>query len=235
MSATCRTIRFSNVEQSQFHHDTPWEAPSTYPRGSTSVASLDTVDSDMGPLMTHSADHPSATDQSTGEGSDLDFRPPTMEEGAAIWRIARDSGTLDLNTSYAYLILARDFGATSRLAIADGEPVGFVLGYQRPTAPERLFIWQIAVDASQRGRRIAGRLLDALVADLPQVSTLETTITEDNSASQRLFASFAERHGAEHAVGPLLTEAHFPDPGHGAELLHEITGLRSITDPRSGT
>lgn len=67
------------------------------------------------------------------------------------------------------------------------------------------------------------------MADLPEVTTLETTITEDNAASQRLFASFAERHGANHSVGPLLTEAHFPDPGHGAELLHEISELRSGT------
>lgn len=183
----------------------------------------------MGQLMTHSADHPSTPDKTAGEASDLDFRPPTMEEGAAMWRIARDSGTLDLNTSYAYLIMARDFAATSRVAVAAGEPVGFVLGYQRPTAPERLFVWQIAVDESQRGRRIAARLLDALLADLPHVTTLETTITADNAASQRLFASFAERHGASHHVGPLLTEAHFPDPGHGAELLHEISELRSDT------
>lgn len=146
-----------------------------------------------------------------------------------MWRIARDSGTLDLNTSYAYLIMARDFAASSRVAIAAGEPVGFVLGYLRPTAPERLFVWQIAVDESQRGRRIAARLLDALVADHPEVTTLETTITADNAASQRLFASFAERHGASHSVSPLLTEAHFPDPGHGAELLHEISDLRSGT------
>ena len=225
----CPTIRISDAALSQLRHDTPGNPPSDHPRGSTFVAALDTVDSDMGPLMTHSADHPSATDQTTGEGSDLEFRPPTMEEGAAMWRIARDSGTLDLNTSYAYLILARDFAATSRVALADGEPVGFVLGYQRPTAPERLFIWQIAVDESQRGRRIAARLLDALLADLPEVTTLETTITADNAASQRLFASFAERHGANHSVGPLLTEAHFPDPGHGAELLHEISELRSGT------
>ena len=181
----------------------------------------------MGPLMTHSADHPSTTDQASGEGSDLEFRPPTMEEGAAMWRIARDSGTLDLNTSYAYLIMARDFADSSRLAVAGGEPVGFVLGYLRPTAPQTLFVWQIAVDKSQRGRRVAGRLLDSLLADLPEVTTLETTITADNAASQRLFASFAERHGAEHAIEPLLTEAHFPDAGHGAELLHTISELHT--------
>ena len=222
----CPTIRNSDAEESQLHHDTPGRPPSRHPRGSTFVAALDTVDGDMGPLMTHSADHPSTTDQASGEGSDLEFRPPSMEEGAAMWRIARDSGTLDLNTSYAYLIMARDFAATSRLAVSAGEPVGFVLGYRRPTAPERLFVWQIAVDESQRGRRVAARLLDGLLADLPEVTTLETTITADNTASQRLFTSFAERHGAEHTIEPLLTEAHFPDPGHGAELLHTISALR---------
>ncbi|GAA4522727.1 diaminobutyrate acetyltransferase [Brachybacterium paraconglomeratum] len=146
-----------------------------------------------------------------------------------MWRIARDSGTLDLNTSYAYLLMARDFAATTRLAVRDGDAVGFVLGYLRPAAPETLFIWQIAVDESQRGQRLAARLLDALLADLPQVTALETTITEDNAASQRLFASFAERHGAEHTTEPLFEEAHFPDPGHGAELLHTISGLHAGT------
>ncbi|WP_299299066.1 diaminobutyrate acetyltransferase [uncultured Brachybacterium sp.] len=179
--------------------------------------------------MTHSADHPSTSEQTTEPGSDLEFRPPTTEEGAAMWRIARDSGTLDLNTSYAYLLMARDFAATTRLAVREGEAVGFVLGYLRPSAPQTLFIWQIAVDESQRGQRLAARLLDALLADLPQVATLETTITADNAASQRLFASFAERHGAEHAIESLFAEAHFPDPGHGAELLHVISGLHAGT------
>jgi L-2,4-diaminobutyric acid acetyltransferase len=142
-----------------------------------------------------------------------------------MWRLARDSGTLDLNTSYAYLLLARDFAATSRLALRDGEGVGFVLGYLRPTAPQTLFVWQIAVDASQRGKRVAGRLLDSLLADLPEVRALETTITEDNAASQRLFASFARRHGAGEDVTELITEEHFPDAGHGAELLHTIGPL----------
>lgn len=179
----------------------------------------------MGPLTTQSADHHSSIDQTTGVPSDLDLRPPALQDGAAMWRIARDSGTLDLNTSYAYLLLARDFAATSRLAVQDGEAVGFVLGYLRPTAPQTLFIWQIAVDASQRGKKVAGRLLDALHADLPQVTTLETTITADNTASQRLFASFAERHGAQEEVTPLIEEQHFPDAGHGAELLHTLSGL----------
>lgn len=165
-------------------------------------------------------------EQSAAAGSELSFPAPTPAQGRDMWRVARDSGTLDLNTSYAYLLLARDFAATSRVAIHEGEVVGFVLGYLRPTDPTCLFIWQIGVDDALRGRRVAGRMLDALVADLPQVRTLETTITEDNQASQRLFASFAERHGAQHRVGPLFEAGDFPDEGHDAELLHVIGDLR---------
>ena len=181
----------------------------------------------MGPLTTHSADHHSSTEQAPGSSQDLQIRPPSLADGADMWRLARDSGTLDLNTSYAYLLLAHDFAASSRLALQDGEAVGFVLWYLRPTAPGTLFIWQIAVDASQRGKQVAGRMLDALLEDLPQVTQLETTITEDNTASQRLFASFARRHGAEERIEPLITEQHFPDAGHGAELLHTISPLHA--------
>ncbi|CAO0837892.1 L-2,4-diaminobutyric acid acetyltransferase OS=Streptomyces microflavus OX=1919 GN=ectA_1 PE=3 SV=1 [Streptomyces microflavus] len=56
-----------------------------------------------------------------------------MEDGAAIWRIARDSEVLDLNSSYSYLLWCRDFAATSAVARGeDGEPIAFVTGYIRP-------------------------------------------------------------------------------------------------------
>lgn len=68
------------------------------------------------------------------EGLKLDT--PRVDDGAAIWRIARDSEVLDLNSSYSYLLWCRDFAATSVVARgADGEPVGFVTGYLRPEAP----------------------------------------------------------------------------------------------------
>lgn len=41
---------------------------------------------------------------------------PRIEDGAAIWRIARDSGSLDLNSSYSYLLWCRDFADTTVVA-----------------------------------------------------------------------------------------------------------------------
>src|SRR2546426_608548 len=96
---------------------------------------------------------------------DLRLDAPRVEDGAAIWRIARDSQALDLNSSYSYLLWCRDFAATSVVArAADGEPVAFVTGYIRPDRPETLVVWQVAVDHAHRGRGLAGALLDGLTA-----------------------------------------------------------------------
>jgi L-2,4-diaminobutyric acid acetyltransferase len=157
-------------------------------------------------------------------------RPPQTADGAAMWRIARDSGTLDLNSSYAYLLWARDFAATTRVFERDGETGGYVTGYRRPAQPDCLFVWQVAVDARHRGMGAAGRLLDAVVAAQGEpVHWVETTITDDNTASQRLFQSFARRHEAELTVAPLFVDEHFPD-GHDAEPLYRIGPFTSSRD-----
>ncbi|WP_235856919.1 diaminobutyrate acetyltransferase [Occultella glacieicola] len=147
-----------------------------------------------------------------------------LSDGAQMWRLARDSGELDVNTPYAYALLARDFADTCRVATIDDEPVGFVIGYRRPESAATLFVWQIAVDPAFRGRNIAGLLLDGLVRDLPDVTTVETTVTESNASSRRLFGKFADRHGADLAESPLFAADDFPD-SHDAEPLLTISGL----------
>lgn len=166
---------------------------------------------------------------------------PTVDDGAALWRIARDSRVLDVNSPYAYLLWCRDFAATSAVArLGDDEQiVGFVTGYVRPDDPEVVMVWQVAVDAAARGHGVAGALLDRVFADArrrdPAVAYLETTITDDNAASRALFSAFAARHGTELVREPLFTEDHFPTGsgdehaagghaagGHAAELLHRI-------------
>ena len=90
---------------------------------------------------------------------------PDVVDGAALWRIAKDSAALDLNSSYSYLLWCRDFAGTSAVARGlDGRPVGFVTAYLRPDRPRTLLVWQVAVDASHRGRGLAARLLDVLTA-----------------------------------------------------------------------
>jgi L-2,4-diaminobutyric acid acetyltransferase len=164
------------------------------------------------------------------EGTALDT--PRVEDGAAIWRIARDSRTLDLNSSYSYLLWCRDFAATSVVARgAEGLPVGFITGYVRPQQPQVLVVWQVAVDHAQRGRGLAAALLDGLAARVVRdsgITGIETTITPDNVASNRLFASFAERHGALVEREVLFDGGVFPDGGHEPEVLYRIGPLAGL-------
>src|SRR4051812_10829287 len=151
----------------------------------------------------------------TAAQADLLIDRPEVTDGASLWRIAKDSGTLDLNSSYSYLLWCRDFAGTSAVARgADGAAVGFVTGYVRPEQPHTLLVWQVAVDTAHRGRGIAAALLDALTARLgaePGITSVETTIPPGNTASERLFPSYADRHGASVTREVLFDSGLFPD------------------------
>ncbi|WP_208765399.1 diaminobutyrate acetyltransferase [Streptomyces albidochromogenes] len=161
----------------------------------------------------------------------LQIEAPRVEDGAAIWRIARDSQVLDLNSSYSYLLWCRDFAATSVVArdSPGGEPIAFITGYTRPERPETLVVWQVAVDHDHRGRGLAGTLLEALTekATGQGVTTIETTVTPDNTASNRLFTSYAERRGAGLEREVLFDGGLFPEGTHLPEVLYRIGPIAS--------
>ncbi|MFJ5778456.1 diaminobutyrate acetyltransferase [Streptomyces sp. NPDC093094] len=165
----------------------------------------------------------------TAPPADLHIDRPAVSDGAALWRLAKESGNLDLNSSYSYLLWCRDFAGTSAVARGDaGEPVGFVTGYLRPDRPGTLLVWQVAVDPGHRGRGLAARLLDGLVARVAAeraVVRVETTVTPGNSASERLFTSFAARHGARVEREVLFDRTQFPDGPHDPEVLYRIGPL----------
>jgi L-2,4-diaminobutyric acid acetyltransferase len=161
--------------------------------------------------------------------AELQIDRPSVADGAALWRIARDSKALDLNSSYSYLLWCRDFAATSAVARDErGEPVGFVTGYVRPDRPRTLLVWQVAVDETHRGRGLAGALLDGLAVRAcaeHRITAVETTITPGNTASERLFAAFAERHDADLEREVLFDAGLFPDGPHDPEVLYRIGPL----------
>lgn len=143
---------------------------------------------------------------------------PELHDGPVMWHIARAAG-LDENSRYKYLLFCRDFAATSAVARAEGETVGFVTGYRRPDAPDTLFVWQIGVLGHQRGHGVAARMLDFLLTSTASdgVRYVEATVTPQNAASVALFEAFARRHGAPVTRAPLF----------GAEL---FTGLHEDHD-----
>lgn len=157
----------------------------------------------------------------------IHLRTPTLTDGPALLRMATDSAVLDVNSPYAYLLWCRDFAATSVIAEADGSPAGFITGYRRPETPATLMVWQVAVDAAQRGAGLAGRMLDHLMSGLQPhgVTHLETSITPDNAASRRLFTAFARRWEAVLERSELFSAELFAD-SHLAEELFRIGPVR---------
>jgi L-2,4-diaminobutyric acid acetyltransferase len=178
--------------------------------------------------MSTAQGHPAAHDAAAEiTEAKVTLRPPRAADGAAMWRLARGTGVLDLNSPYAYLMACRWFPSSCVVAELAGEIVGFITGFRPQGRPEVLFIWQVGVDASARGRGIAGRMLDHLAraAAEPPVRHLETTITPSNQASDALFRSFARRHRATVEKSPCFAGSDFPTGDHEPELLYRIGPL----------
>lgn len=153
------------------------------------------------------------------------LRAPTLADGAAVWRLARAAGTLDLNSPYAYLLWCDRFADASVIALVDGEPAGFVTGFRPPGREHVLFVWQVAVAPAHRGLGLASRMLDELVARAPAPTSVEATVTPSNAASQRLFRALARRAGCACREVPGYEPEHFPEPGHEPEVLFHIGPL----------
>jgi len=147
-------------------------------------------------------------------------RQPDIDDAVRMWEIARDSQVLDLNSSYAYLLWCRDFRDTSVVAEQDGRVGGFVTGFVRPEDPRTVFVWQVAVDESLRGRGVAAAMLNDLLDHLALqgVTRLETTISPGNDASRALFSSVARMRYVDITKRELFTTSHFPDQHESEEL-----------------
>ncbi|MCC6142231.1 MAG: diaminobutyrate acetyltransferase [Candidatus Hydrogenedentes bacterium] len=159
--------------------------------------------------------------------NEICLRKPAATDAADVAKLVAESPPLELNTTYAYLLITTHFADTSVVAEREGEIVGFVAGYRPPTAPEALFVWQVAVKDTARGLGIGSRMLVELLKRpaCDGVRYLTTTVTPSNASSTRLFQRFAEKQHAE-----FITERHFGAElfggGHEEEVLYRIGPLR---------
>lgn len=156
---------------------------------------------------------------------------PGAADAHDVTQLVASSPPLDTNSAYCNLLQCTDFRDTCVLAERDGTLIGWLSAYRPPISPERLFVWQVAVDASARGEGLALRMLDELLARpaASGASMLTTTITEDNDASWALFRAFARRHGATLTRVPRFErEAHFAG-AHDTEWEARIAPLPSAS------
>jgi L-2,4-diaminobutyric acid acetyltransferase len=136
-----------------------------------------------------------------------------------VWQLVVDTGTLDRNSGYTYLLLCRDFSDTSIVAEDGDDLAGFVTAYRIPSEPDTLFVWQVGVAEKARGEGLAGRMLERLLRSTGcrGVRFLETTVTASNTASRALFRSLARRLDAALVELEGFPSTLFPEEGHEAE------------------
>lgn len=157
--------------------------------------------------------------------TDIVIRNPETADGARIWQLVKDAGTLDLNSSYLYLLLCRDFSPFCAVAERNGKLEGFVTGFTPPLRPNVWFLWQIGVAESARGEGLASRLAFHVLKDFSARGGefLETTVTASNKPSRALFNGIARRLGSQLVESELFTAGMFPAEGH-----HEAEPLLRI-------
>jgi len=157
--------------------------------------------------------------------TEIGLRRPEFRDGFPIHQLIQQSPPLDLNSVYNYHLLTHHFADTCVVAEAAGSVVGFLSAYLIPGRPDTLFVWQVVVDASQRGLGLAGKMLDALLQRpaCSGVHYLEATVNPSNGASRRLFERQAQSIGStlqEHLF--LAAEEFGPGAGHESEILLRI-------------
>ncbi len=81
------------------------------------------------------------------------FRVPGAEDGAKVWELIRQAGSLDLNSPYSYLMLCDYFRDTCVVAEDNFGIVGFLSAFRSQKREDTLFIWQVAVAGTHRKKR----------------------------------------------------------------------------------
>lgn len=154
----------------------------------------------------------------------LRLREPVLDDGKSVHELIRHCPPLDVNSSYNYFLLCSHFSETCVVGEKDGNILAFLSAYRLPKAPETLFVWQMAVDASLRGLGMAGRLLEEVLARpaCEGVRFIETTVSPSNQASRSVFERFAQKRQLGWHEETFLTEEQFGGENHESEVLFRI-------------
>lgn len=149
----------------------------------------------------------------------------------ALHRLVRECPPLDTNSLYCNLLQCSHFKTTSIAVVSNDDLVGSVTGYHVPNQPDTVFVWQVAVHPTARGKGLARTMLRKLLERMaPQgIRFIETSITLSNEASLKLFARFATEQHANMVRSVMFEqESHF-EGVHETEHLFRIGPFDNAT------
>lgn len=155
---------------------------------------------------------------------ELHFRKTNKDDGASVFGLIKDTGVLDLNSSYSYLMWCEIFSETSIVVEMEGETVGFISGFIHPDKSNTLFIWQVAVHESGRGEGLATKMLFQLLKReaCENIEYVEATVSPSNIPSQQLFFGLAKKLDTNCILTDYFLSNDFPQTGHEDEQLYKI-------------
>lgn len=154
----------------------------------------------------------------------ISLRSPDLKDGMAVFNLIANCAPLDTNSSYCNLLQCSHFSTTSVVALQGDDVVGFISGYSIPDRPNTLFVWQVAVSQKARGLGLASLMLSHILhrPSNGHIEYLETSITEENQPSWKLFKSFAKKNRATFTSSEWMHKHTHFDGAHDSEWLVRI-------------
>jgi L-2,4-diaminobutyric acid acetyltransferase len=119
---------------------------------------------------------------------------PTKKNGSAVAKLIRCCPTLDLNSTYHYLIQSHYFSKPCSIAFDNKKVVAFVSGFINSSKNNSLFIWQVAIDENYRGKELGIELIEFILNQNKNLDSIETTVTKNNISSRRMFQKICEKY-----------------------------------------
>ena len=176
------------------------------------------------PVTNRRAVNKEVTHQAAPNNELIYFTVPTAADAAEVHNLVSVCKPLDLNSTYAYLLLCHHYAHTCVIARMGEGAVGFVSAYTLPRDPQTFFVWQVAVHPGARGARLGSRMLQHLLKreSLTETRFLETTVSPTNGASRRMFQRLADSLAAPINEQTLFDRAAFGDEDHEEEVLLTI-------------
>lgn len=157
------------------------------------------------------------------------FRKPDKEDGAEVYNLVKQIGSLNLDSSYSYLMWCEFFADTSIVVVSKetDKIAGFISGFVHPEKVDTLFIWQVAVQESERENGLAKRMLLQLLdrTACEGVHYVESTVSRSNEASRHLFLGLARKFNTNWKLSHYFLTKDFPETGQEDELLFKIGPL----------
>lgn len=168
--------------------------------------------------------------QAINSESGVIIRCPEPTDGWRVHRLIEHCKPLDSNSIYCNLLQCTHFADTCAIAEDSEGILAWISAYIEASKPDTLFVWQIAVAERARGQGLGKQLLRTLWARplIRELGFLETTITESNQVSWRLFQSFASELKAPIETAMFFDEKIHFHGLHASEILLRIGPVQSL-------